>query len=142
MSEVVTREWQAAVSLPPVETDAQDVAERLVLLAHYGADFSIWTGKRRVRYWEALTERVKAATFAGPTLGHWWEWLSRDLPTAPRNAREREDLAHLLASENPREVLRVLRGFPEIVVLRVRVIAEARRAETRDAVASSGRECT
>jgi len=122
----VTREWQSAVALPPAGW-AEDVAERLVLLAHYGADFSVWSGARRARYWDALTERVKAATYAGPGLADWWRQMSVDLPTAPRNAREREAVARLVGEQPARGVLRVLRGYPEVVVLRVRVIAEARR---------------
>lgn len=119
--------WQRAADLPACPSPAEDVAERLVLLAHYGADFSLWSGRRRLQYWQALTERVKAATFAGPRLGDWWEHLSRDLSTRPRNAAERDSLARLLSYPQARSVLRVLRTYPEVVVLRVRVIAEARR---------------
>lgn len=127
----VTREWQSAVALPPAGW-AEDVAERLVLLAHYGADFAVWSGARRVRYWDALTERVKAATYAGPGLADWWRHVSVDLPTAPRNPREREAVARLVGVQPARDVLRVLRGYPEVLVLRVRVIAEARREAKLD----------
>lgn len=120
-------QWQAASPLPAL-SGADAVAERLVLLAHYGADFDIWGGARRVRYWDALTEHVLAATFAGPTLADWWTAMSTGLPTAPRNAAERADLAGLLAGGQDRAVLTVLRRRPEALVLRVRVIAETRRA--------------
>ena len=123
----VTRQWQSVVDLPAAGW-AEDIAERLVLVAHYGADFSVWSGSRRSRYWDALTERVKAATYAGPGLEDWWRHMSTDLPTAPRNPREREALARLIGAQPVRDVLRVLRGYPEVLVLRVRVIAEARRA--------------
>lgn len=125
--ESVTRHWQESVDLP--ESDpATDVAIRLVLLSHYGADFTIW-GSRRKRYWDALTERVKASTYAGPELAHWWEAMSRSLPCAPRNKAEREDLVHLLAFAPARAVLSVLREQPDVVVLHVRVIADARREQ-------------
>lgn len=123
----ITREWQSASTLP-LPTGADDVAERLVLLAHYGADWDVWGGARRVRYWDALAERVKAATFAGPGLADWWTAMSMSLPTAPRNKDERADLASLLACDGQRAVLSVLRNRTDVVVLRVRVIAENRRA--------------
>lgn len=123
----VSVEWQSVVALPAV-SEAESIAERLVLLAHYGADFEVWGGARRVRYWDALAERVKAATYAGPTLADWWERMAVSLPTSPRDARERADVAGLLAYPIPREVLKVLRSQTAVTVLRVRVIAEHRRA--------------
>lgn len=119
-------EWQSAAELP--ETDeANLIAERLILLAHYGADFTLWGGVRRVRYWDALMERVKAATYAGPTLADWWTAMTRSLPTSPRSGREREDVAVLLSAPDSKAVLKALRGNTEVLVLRVRVIAEYRR---------------
>lgn len=128
----VSQEWQTVVNLPPV-TVAEDIAERLVLLAHYGADFDVWGTSRRVRYWDALAERVKAATYHGPGLADWWSGISRSLPTSPRTARERADVAALLVQDDERAVLRVLRNRADVVVLRVRVIAEYRRDAWRDA---------
>lgn len=122
--------------LPELSAE-ESVAERLVLLAHYGADFTIWGEKRRVRYWDALAERVKAATFAGPRLADWWERMSHDLPTAPRNAAERADVAALLATPDGSVVVKILRKYADVLVLRVRVIAETRRA-TWDGPLGSG----
>lgn len=124
----ITMKWRAGVSLPEIPPEAE-VAERLVLLAHYGADFSIWGGTRRARYWDALLERVKAATYAGPTLGDWWQAMSKSLPCAARNTEERADLVQLLGHEPAIPVLNYLRRHPDYLVLRVRVIAEARRNE-------------
>lgn len=120
--------WQQSTQLPPV-TEEESVAERLILLAHYGADFTVWGEKRRVRYWDALAERVKAATFSGPTLADWWSQISRDVPTTPRNADQRADVAELLSYEKGREVVKILRRYADVLVLRVRVIAETRRAQ-------------
>lgn len=108
------------------------IAERLVLLAHYGADFGIWGGARRTRYWDALTERVKASTYAGPRLSDWWQSMSKSLPCAPRNAREREDLVSLMSHEPALPVLYYLRRNPDFLVMRVRVIAESRRVAYAD----------
>ena len=120
-------DWLSVSPLPPL-SGPDAIAERLVLLAHYGADFDIWGGARRVRYWDALTEHVIASTFAGPALADWWTAMSAGLPSAPRNADERADLAGLLAGGDDRAVLTVLRRRAEALVLRVRVIAETRRA--------------
>jgi hypothetical protein len=126
-----SEQWRAAVALPEI-SEAEQVAERLVLLAHYGADFDVWGGARRVRYWDAFAERVKAATYAGPGLTDWWSAISRSLPTSPRDAREREDVARLLAYSEARAVLKVLRARTDVTVLRVRVIAEHRRAAWKE----------
>lgn len=120
-------EWQSIVDLPPTD-DASAIAERLVLLAHYGADFTIWGGARRIRYWDALMERVKAATYAGPTLADWWTGMTRSLPTSPRSKRERKDVADLLTYPDGKAVLKILRGNTEVLILRVRVISEYRGA--------------
>ncbi len=113
--------------LPPL-TGNSLVAESLVLLLHYGVDFSIWGGSRRVRYWDALTERVKAATYSGPTLANWWAQASVQISSTPRDAAEREELAQLLSSGNDREVLKVLRAEAQVLVLRVRVLSETKKA--------------
>ncbi len=119
-------QWQHAAYLPDTD-EASLIAERLVLLAHYGADFTVWGGARRVRYWDALLERVKASTYTGPTLSDWWTGMTRSLPTSPRTKHEREDVANLIAYPDGRAVLRVLRNNTEVLVLRVRVISEYRK---------------
>jgi hypothetical protein len=113
--------------LPPLE-GPESIAERLVLLVHYGVDFDIWGGLRRVRYWDALTERVKAGTYAGPTLADWWSDVSALISSTPRDASEREELAVLISTSDDRAVLGALRKHAEVLVLRVRVIAEHRRS--------------
>lgn len=113
--------------LPSMEGPA-GVAERLVVLVHYGVDFSIWGNSRRARYWGALTERVKAATYKGPTLSDWWEDISLSIVSSPRNAEERAEVLALLSVEESREVLHILRNNAEVLVLRVRVLSEERKA--------------
>lgn len=124
--EFITEEWRNSIALPPMPPEG-DIAERLVLLAHYGADFNIWGGARRPRYWDALMERTKASTYAGPALSDWWQSMSSSLPCAPRNARERADLVFLMSHEPALPVLYYLRRNPDFLVMRVRVIAEQRR---------------
>lgn len=127
-----TDRWLADSPLPPLDGGA-GTAERLVLLLHYGVDFGVWGGSRRVRYWAALAERVKAATYAGPSLLDWWTDASRSIVSEPRDSEQREEIALLLASENPREVLTALRQHAEVLVMRVRVLSENRRSKKAEA---------
>lgn len=123
---LVTDAWLAESPLEPL-TGPEGVAERLVLLLHNGVDFDIWGGARRVRYWDALSERVKAATYAGPTLSHWWGDVCRQIVSAPRDHSVREEVATLLAAENGKAILVALRTHAEVLVLRARVVSEYRR---------------
>ena len=123
----VTSKWLAASPLPPLE-DAEGVAERLLLLLHYGSDFSIWGDKRRARYWEALSERVRGSCYVGPHLMDWWSHISEDIPSSPRNEKERTETALLLSyPQNGLDVLQVFRNHTPALVLRIRVCAEYRR---------------
>jgi len=124
--ERVTDKWLAESPLEPL-TGAEGAAERLVLLLHHGVDFDIWGGARRVRYWDALSERVKAATYAGPTLSHWWGDACRQIVSSPRDHEAREEVATLLASGDAKAILNALRTHAEVLVLRTRVVSEYRR---------------
>lgn len=126
-----TDAWLSASPLPPLE-GAIGIAERLVLLMHYGVDFSIWGGARRERYWAALTERIKAGTYSGPTLEKWWADVSTRIVSTPRNAAERLEVATLLSTPDARAVLAALRANADVLVLRVRVVSEARRAQREE----------
>jgi len=134
----VTSGWLALSPVPPL-TGVGATAERLVLLAHYGADFDVWGGARRVKYWDALADRVKAATYSGRTLTDWWETVSRLLPSEPRNSGERRETVCLVYSGDDLAVLRVLRDHAAALVLRVRLVSEARRnAVNSGALGDSG----
>lgn len=111
----------------PAMNGPEGVAERLVVLIHYGVDFSIWGESRRTRYWGALTERIKAATYSGPTLSNWWQDISLSIVSTPRTHEERVELLSLLNVEEQREVLNILRNSAEALVLRVRVLSEAKK---------------
>lgn len=123
----ITSKWLEASPLTNLD-DADGVAERLLLLLHYGSDFGIWGEKRRARYWEALTERVKGACYSGPTLMDWWSNISEAIPSQPRNEKERAETALLLSyPHGGLKVLQVFRNHTPALVLRTRVCAEYRR---------------
>ena len=112
----------------PALTGPEGVAERLVLLVHRGVDWEVWGGARRVRYWDAFTDRVRASTYAGPTLSEWWQDLCVQISSTPRYPEDRADLARLIASPDQRAVLDALHKHAATLVLRVRVLTETRRA--------------
>ena len=99
-----------------------------MLLVHRGVDWEVWGGARRVRYWDALTDRVRASTYAGPTLSEWWQDLCTQIVSSPKFPEDRADLAHLIATADQRAVLDALHKHAATLVLRVRVLAETRRA--------------
>lgn len=114
----------------PALTGPEAAAERLVLLVHRGVDWQVWGGTRRVRYWDALTDRVRAATYAGPTLSEWWRTICTQITSTPRTASDRADTAMLLAHPDQRGVLDALHRHADTLVLRVRVLIEHNRADT------------
>lgn len=118
----------ATSPLPPLN-GPEAAAERLVLLIHRGVDWSVWGGTRRVRYWDALTDRVRAATYAGPTLSEWWRTITTQITSTPRTPADRADTATLLAHPDQRDVLDALHRHADTLVLRVRVLIEHNRPD-------------
>jgi hypothetical protein len=123
----VTDRLLAGAPIPPLP-GPDGVAERLVLLVHRGVEWDVWGGARRARYWDALTDRVRAATYAGPSIADWWESVSADITSSPRSSEERAELAGLLAADDQRAVLTSLRRHAATLVLRTRVVVEHHRA--------------
>lgn len=121
----------AASPLPALE-GPEAAAERLVLLIHRGVDWQVWGGARRVRYWDALTDRVRAATYTGPTLSEWWRTVGTQISSTPRTAADRAATASLLAHPDQRAVLDALHRHADTLVLRVRVLIEHTRDTTDD----------
>jgi hypothetical protein len=128
--------YLAASPAPPV-TGPAATAERLVLLIHRGVDWDVWGGARRVRYWDALTDRVRAGTYAGPTLAHWWQAVAARIASTPRTSGDRADLAALLQTPDQRAVLGALRDTAEVLVLRVRVAVETHREASATAASTT-----
>lgn len=112
----------------PALSGPDGTAERLVLLIHRGVDWEVWGGRRRVRYWDAFADRVRAATYAGPTLSQWWQDIARELTSTPRTIEDRADIAELIAVDNQRAVLNSLHTHAPTLVLRIRVLSEHHRA--------------
>lgn len=133
----VTDRWLAAVpQLPPLTEPAAQVAERLVLLLHYGIDWSEknWVAARRGDYWDnLLPTRVRLATYNSINLHQWWTASAARLGSSPRTDEQRAELAMLLTME-ARPVLQVMRDQTTALTLRTRIVADAvRSSRTGDA---------
>ena len=122
-----TASWLAALpELPPL-SGAAATAERLLLLLHYGVDWSTWVGDHRIHYWTSLLpDRVTKATYRSGTLDKWWSQAASDLQSAPRSAAERGEVA-LLLREQSGPVLAVLRDETPALLLRIRLTTDAVR---------------
>lgn len=126
MSDMTVDDLRANADLPPLEGPAR-TAESLLLLLHFEVDWNVWGGHRRVRYWDALTDYTRMATYAGPTLNDWWARATLKISSGtPTNKGLRAELAQLLG-EPAAPVLDVLRRHTDALVLRVRVIADTKR---------------
>lgn len=126
------RDIQALIAdspVPALEDPALEVAEQLIFALHEGVDWQVWGGSRRARYWDALADRVRAGTYAGPTLSHWWESACYHLSSTPRDNDHRAFVSKLLFTSgvNQRAVLKALRDQASVLVLRVRVHIDAAR---------------
>lgn len=124
-----TDTWLANVDgMPPLTGDA-GVAERLLLLLHYGIDWSTgWVGARRHIYWDSLLpERVTSATYRTNSLRHWWSLVAEELESTARNDDQRRELEQLLRAD-PLPVLRLLRNEAPALILRTRITADSVRA--------------
>ncbi|MDF3311563.1 hypothetical protein P3H15_42045 [Rhodococcus sp. T2V] len=127
----VTDRWLAAVpQLPGLTDPAAQAAERLVLLLHYGIDWSDrnWVAARRSDYWDTLLPtRVRVATYNSINLHQWWTASAARLGSAPRTDEQRSELAILLTIQ-ARPVLQVMRDQTTALTLRTRIVADAVRA--------------
>ncbi len=135
-----TSRWLATVAgVMPALEGPEGVAERLLLLVHYGIDWSTgWVARYRATYWErVLPDRVICATYRADTLRRWWRDVANDLGSQPRNAAERQEL-ELLLREESLPVLEALRGESEALLLRVRIVTDAVRTARADRVSSGG----
>lgn len=121
--------WLRAVpELPPLE-GPEHTAECLLLLLHYGIDWTNgWVGRYRSTYWDKiLPDRVVVATYRADTLRSWWALAAAELESSPRNATERLELEQLLVAD-PGPVLLLLREQTDALALRTRIVAEAVRS--------------
>lgn len=127
-----TSRWITSVDGMPALDGPAGTAERILLLLHYGIDWTnSWVGRYRATYWDQLLpDRVVIATYRANTLRRWWTEVSNDLGSGPRNHAEREEL-ELLLREPAEPVLMMLRTETEALLLRVRIVAESVRESKR-----------
>lgn len=131
-TEAPTRRWLRVARLEPL-TGAAGTAEALLLLLHYSIDWDGWVGSYRSSYWDGLlTDRVLVAAHRSATLTAWWSDVAAELGAAPRTQAQRRELAGLLTEETV-PVLTVMRSSVEALLVRVRLVSEAVRAD-RDEV--------
>jgi len=125
-----TDRWLATVAdVMPALGGPAGTAERLLLLIHYGIDWSAgWVTSYRPTYWEKiLPDRVIVATYRSANLRRWWRDVADELGSRPRNGGERAELEQLLRTD-PLPVLEVLRLETEPLLLRTRIVADSVRA--------------
>lgn len=112
-----------------VPTDVPPTIARAVLLvlaAHDGRDRGVWGGDRAITYWDRLPDRVRTSCYRGPTLGHWWEAITRTLGTTqPGRAADRDAIATALTAGDDIAVLDALRTRTEMVCLHARIAITA-----------------
>lgn len=121
-----TEELLAAADLPPLE-GAERRAELLVMLAHRCIDWDVWGGSRMIRYWDAFTERVGTACYAGPSIADWWRRMSVQMNLVlPYSSEEKLLLASIMSAGEDRAVLNALRSHAQNLVLRVRVAIDVK----------------
>lgn len=147
-----TERWLAAAPfLPtPLDPDAA-IADRLILLLHYGVDRSEhnWLSTRSGDYYwnQYLPQRIQDAAYtSGGNLNRWWTKVSGHLGSTPRTRAQEIELAVLLATEHPKRVLQAMRDQTVALTLRTKIITDAVRAsrtladeDVRSVSAASGK---
>lgn len=116
---------------PQLDAGPESIAEQLVFLMHQGVDWTVWGGERRYRYWDAFSDRVRAATYAGSTLQDWWEALEKQIKSSPKSQEDRE-LITILLNQNKKDqrlILFALRKHSNTLVMRIRVHIESSRKD-------------
>lgn len=127
-----TASWLSTASyLPALSDPPSQVAERLILLLHYGID---WSDRNWIADYVGTTGTTcyPPAYARQPTracLHQWWTTVATRLGSTPRNEAQRRELATLLTTD-PLPVLQVMRDQNIALTLRTRIVADAVR-ETR-----------
>lgn len=116
----------------PLDGAGENIAERLVMLAHLGYNPKVWSG-RLDRYWDGFAERIEGACNT-PTVAGFWAQLTDDLAAESLHLgpllHEKNLLCHPAQLTPPVEdadVLAALRAFPRDLVDRARMWSKVRR---------------
>lgn len=127
-----------------LEEPAQNIAERLVMLAHLGFNQKVWGGQsgRIDRYWPALGERIESAT-NNPDVSTWWNEVMQEMAGVPLRSPMLMHEKNLLCRprslpQTPvedQEVLAVLRQYTLELRDRARIWVKVRR-DMREVVAN------
>lgn len=111
--------------------DLEERAAKIVLLVHQSMDWNVW-GPKRLKYWQILTNAVRAAAYTNSLSRFVNSLCSRMQIRAlgPNKAAraEADSLINGLDRAQERALLRLMREEATTVVLQVRVWLEAKRA--------------
>ena len=114
--------------------DPEERAARIVLLVHQSMDWNVW-GSKRLKYWQILTDNVRAAAYTNSLSRFANSLCSRMQVRAlgPNKAAraEAEALLNGLERAQERALLRLMREEATTIVLQVRVWLEEKRAAAR-----------
>ena len=136
----------AEMPYPPLSDPAQNIAERLVMLAHLSFNSRIWS-PRRDRYWPGFRERAEAAT-NNPDVATWWGTFIESIEGKPLRKvsllHEKNLLCHPLTlpgtQVEDQDVLAVFRRYSMDLVDRARVWVSVRRSLSKDVRIEDGVE--
>lgn len=98
-------------------------AVELALLCYRAIDAD-YRQRYRMKLWQQVEARIKVAAMTSPTLPR---WVQAFLTFPHTEVREPQTLNWLLLSEEPREILRIYREEPTVVVAFLRAELEAAR---------------
>ena len=131
MTTITERMKALDADLGAADDDVTSAATFLVAAAYDGRDRDVWGGDRALSFWDRFPDRIRAACYRGPTLGHWWDAISHELgATAPTRVEDRKRLAQILVM--PADPVRsALTGQTQALCLRVRLAWQLTR-ETKE----------
>lgn len=111
--------------------ELEERAARIVWAVHRSMDWDTW-GSKRLKYWEILTNAVRASAYTNSLSRFVNSLCSRmQVPTLGVNKADRvalDDLLNGLDPQQERAILRLFREEATTLVLQVRVWIEERRA--------------
>src|SRR5690625_2018454 len=122
------------------DNPAENIAERLIILAHLTYNAEVWgkTPERRKRYWKAFLENVEGGANTN-RLSVWWKQFRDGMASRPLNnpdyLHEKNlllDPTHLSTEVEDREVLDILREQAPYLVDRARFWVRTRSKKNQE----------